>query len=169
MAELFYQTCPGDWQGDGAILNECLKAAAWLNTNPDVTIDIGAFVSYRWKLVLLADQLIKDLGLPVPGNQTCAMWNEYVWRGEVLYNLEGFWEKYHWVWDIFAHDHRMPEASPEQGPDFERFRRYLAASIMQADLPFKPTLGIIDRVVDYVGRAKMAEPDFRLRWKRQGH
>ncbi|KAF3805237.1 hypothetical protein GCG54_00002015 [Colletotrichum gloeosporioides] len=166
MAELFYQTCPGDWQGDGAFLKECLKAAAWGNTNPDVTIDIGAFVSYRWKLILLADQLIKDLGLPIPGNQTCAMWNEYVWRGEVLYNLEGFWEKYHWVWDIFAHDHRMPEASPEQGPDFSRFRRYLAASVMQADLPFKPTLAIIDRVVDYVGRAKNADADFRLRWQR---
>ncbi|CAI0648265.1 unnamed protein product [Colletotrichum noveboracense] len=148
MAELFYQTCPGDWQGDGAFLKECLKAAAWGNTNPDVTIDIGAFVSYRWKLILLADQLIKDLGLPVPGNKTCAMWNEYVWRGEVLYNLEGFWEKYHW------------------GPDVERFRRYLAASVMQADLPFKPTLAMIDRVVDYVGRAKNADADFRLRWQR---
>ncbi|KAL2682495.1 hypothetical protein Neosp_006947 [[Neocosmospora] mangrovei] len=81
MAQLFRQTCPGDWNsGWGPLAQGMLGRAIEGKLDADELEEVPGMIRFRWESGLLADYMVEAFGLPKPGGEICILWNS--WRSE---------------------------------------------------------------------------------------
>ncbi|KAF4976147.1 hypothetical protein FZEAL_7166 [Fusarium zealandicum] len=151
MAEIFLQTCPGDWDsGWGHTVRYALESYIEGNVKACQDIDVAAMMSFRWELAHEADRIVQDFGLPVPSNQSCIMWNRDEWREKEVPKIDNFEARDSMVFYLFRDGHLTPIPAEFQGPPFDRFLFYLNAAVVQAQYSKERTeqvvLGILDSI-----------------------
>ncbi|KAK2762980.1 hypothetical protein CKAH01_16011 [Colletotrichum kahawae] len=139
MAEIFRQTCPGDWnRGYGAALGGMLNKV--VNEGllpPEKTyrkIDVQQYVILNWKSAEVADLLVDTFELPKPGGKPCVLWDDRDWLYLMCRETSGFEERYERVLGHWWRAGFVPRPLFDQGPKSPRFGKYLAAAVAMSDL-----------------------------------
>lgn len=156
MAELFIQTCPGDWtRGYGPMSSGILREYLECRENPEEETNVGAMIQYRWELGLLADDLIARRGLPAPGNQMCLLLNiEDDWRPKNEIRIPDFSDRWAMVTQYLFRQNFTPSPTPAQGPPFGRFMRYITAAIVGARLSKEENMSVTRALVEDMEQVK---------------
>lgn len=159
MAQLFLETCPGDWtRGWGVGLRTMLAQAVERRiedrdrAHPE--IDISAFINYRWELAEMADLLVREYKLPVPNRESCIMWHDAEWTAAECSEIIGYKMRFGRVWDHFIARNFTPDPTQTQGPPFIRFTRYMTASVALAQLSDEETDRLVGKLIEYMDRFK---------------
>lgn len=153
MAELFLQTCPGDWdKGWGprvrGILTDAIQGRTPTYDSDDSCDednkddDVPAIIQFRWEAGLLADQIIQHFKLPVPSNKMCIMWDQLAWKADARARIPSMDLKYGHIWDRFRRDFGV-EPYRSQGPPFTRFNYYIVAAVVEANLSKEATEDLV--------------------------
>ncbi|EPS29864.1 hypothetical protein PDE_04814 [Penicillium oxalicum 114-2] len=159
LARIFHQhTCPGDWlEATNASLTTVMQAyyqngaAAeyWTQTASTLL----ATIRFRWESCLLADQIVGLIGLPVPENTICAMWDQQQWaqvRGQ------GFM-----VWQWMGTFQEMCGGRAEllprlgnQGGEFRRPWLYVLAALWEWDKSDAEVAGATQRIMRHLAAVR---------------
>lgn len=140
MAQLFLQTCPGDWhRGWGPGLGTMLTDAVKHGIEPGKRrvrrhIDIADFIRYRWELAEMADSFVQEYQLRKPNSETCLLWNDFDWSGPAHPKSPGYGERFSVAYSHLVRKEFNPMPMRSQGPYFNRFTRYIAAAIALTNL-----------------------------------
>ncbi|KAL2757910.1 hypothetical protein ACRALDRAFT_2025598 [Sodiomyces alcalophilus JCM 7366] len=155
MAELFLQTCPGDWtRGYGPRSQGILRRYIEGREDPDEVTDVGAMIAFRWELGLLADRMIARRGLAAPGDSTCILLNIEDWMITNEARISNFSARWRMVTQhLFKHGF-APEPTPAQGPPFGRFLRFVTAAVVGAGLSETTTMSVAQALVEDMEQAK---------------
>ncbi|KAF4996848.1 hypothetical protein FDECE_12284 [Fusarium decemcellulare] len=145
MAELFLQTCPGDWfAGWGPLLGGMLGCAVKGQLSAEELNEISASIRFRWETGLYADQLVKEFDLPKPGGaEMCLLWNIQEWKLE-----KPKYKQYGLVWELLRGDDFAPFPVDGRGPPFTRFLPYMVAAVAMKALPEDETRVLAARLID---------------------
>ncbi|KAK1982350.1 hypothetical protein LZ30DRAFT_590774, partial [Colletotrichum cereale] len=140
MAQLFLETCPGDWHGGwGPGLGTMLKDAVKHGIEPEKRrarrhTDIAEFIRYRWELAEMADSFVQEHKLRKPNDETCIFWNDSDWSAPASRTIPGYGNRFSRAYSRFVHKGFNPYPMRSQGPYFNRFDRYMAAAVALTDL-----------------------------------
>ncbi|EPE07956.1 hypothetical protein F503_00739 [Ophiostoma piceae UAMH 11346] len=105
--------------------------------------NLADIIEYRLNMAQFAQHILAQLGLPRPRNQSCLAWYELGWADRMVADTtRGFAD----VFDVrkqqsrlfrYVHDPsflQRLEPTPQQGPAFIRFHRYIIAGVLEARL-----------------------------------
>ncbi|KAI1081827.1 hypothetical protein F5B20DRAFT_535489 [Whalleya microplaca] len=131
IAKAFLDTCPGDWElGSHLSLRGHLHRIMHNQERGDDDIDSALkIINYRQEVMQSVDALVSLLGLPMPGNKKCAMWDREEWLYAVGKEKETLCGQIYM--DLLMSGFEFYPAQDE-GPNFDRPLRYVAAAITQA-------------------------------------
>ncbi|OHE92084.1 hypothetical protein CORC01_12599 [Colletotrichum orchidophilum] len=153
MAQLFLETCPGDWnRGWGVGLSTMLTDAVKHGIEPKKRrvrryIDIAAFIMYRWQLAEMADSFVQEHKLRKPNDETCIFWNNFDWSAPAHQTIPGYGDRFGLAYSHLVHEGFNPEPMRYQGPHFNRFTRHMAAAIALTDLPQEENHRVLQSLV----------------------
>ena len=155
MAALFVQTCPSDWcRGQNVgFFGRLRKFAKGEEVEMD-SDEVQKSICFRWETALLADRLLEMFGLPRPDDKMCALWDHEEWGNDIVERLgiTAFRALYSEFQDALKGCDLEP--ADDQGPPFTRFRDYLVASLMEADMDHDTTMATIDKMTRFMSQVK---------------
>ncbi|CAM1507528.1 Fc.00g071690.m01.CDS01 [Cosmosporella sp. VM-42] len=164
MARLLLQTCPGDWnKGWGPCWGGTLRKTVAGEEISDDDWDMGEAIRFQWELALLADHIVQLFGLPVPNQQTCIMWDSDEWRHRARFRTPRYQTN---QLEMFHHltGHKFPPwPTKSQGPPFYRAAYYVAAAIVEADLPHDESIAKADQLLVFWEDVKQFHRDRLLK------
>ena len=158
-ARIFLEhACPTDWQkGRGVGLASLLRSCAEgkrpnVIPNPDPysfweRVEVMAAIQYRWNLSLFCDNIVKTHGLPVPSGKDCLFWNDWAWEDDIGKRMPEWETRQGKIEHELIDRGFLLTPSDEQGPEMLRSVNYVAAAILEADLPEDKTIIVIDQVL----------------------
>ncbi|KAM6514373.1 hypothetical protein FALCPG4_015522 [Fusarium falciforme] len=155
MAELFLQTCPGDWNsGFGPLAYGTISRALKRDLPMEELDEIAATTAFRWEMALYADHLVEAFDLAMPGGKICILWDRQIG------NLEaGHFHQYSVIYYLLVNAEFDPVPADNQGPPFLRFLYYMAAAIAITNLPEDATTALIKELISYTDSMKRFHQD----------
>ncbi|CAK7204352.1 hypothetical protein SEUCBS139899_007107 [Sporothrix eucalyptigena] len=202
MVTLWRMTCPGDenagyWHILNAFMSRCAKTDQVIDViteddiqnsdsereDIDAHFNLADIIEYRLNMAQLAEHILYDLGLPRPGNKSCLSWNPHEWEDDIVADTSyGFADVFvlrrqkNRLW-MRMHDRGFSSRllpTPQQGPIFARFNRYLLAAVIEARLTseaeeeriLSAMLEHIDRAQKFYEDKARANPDVQRKFKK---
>lgn len=147
MAWLLLQTCPGDWDcGWGPMVRSTLIRAIKRELPVEELSEVAATICFRWELAHYADHLVNIFGLPVPGGESCILWDFGKWRSELA---SGQHRHHSSVWEMVVQGGIKPNLLDHDGYPFDRFLHYMVAAVTLTNLPEGLTRSLVTSLVEY--------------------
>ncbi|CAK7226406.1 hypothetical protein SCUCBS95973_006189 [Sporothrix curviconia] len=202
MVALWRMTCPGDenagyWHIVNAFMSRCAETGQVIDVvteddiqnsdsdseDIDARFNLADIIEYRLNIAQLAEHILYSLGLPRPGNTSCLSWNPYKWSDGIVadasYGFSDAFALQHHKDRLWMRMHNLGFSSrllptPQQGPIFSRFNRYLLAAVIEArptseaeeERIFHAMLNHIDKAQEFYKAKAQANPDVQRKFKK---
>ncbi|KAH7328807.1 hypothetical protein B0I35DRAFT_418404 [Stachybotrys elegans] len=174
MASMLLSSCPGDWDHGTSVsfrtsLRDFINGVTYDEDSSDADErdfltpeEVISTVEYRWELFALADRMVEHFQLPRPLNSSCAAldWDEwesktYHWESKTFRQTRDYKRVfYKSLWAQLKVMGRMTDPMEDQGPQFDRPRRYMCAAMMDSGKPFDECMAIAEEICEMVAFLK---------------